>query len=226
MGYTHYWHQHKTFTDNQWAKACEAARLVAERYKSILCLEYDERDKPPQIDDEAIRFNGKGNDGHETFWLTREQPPKKDYVEQERYDDEGAFNFCKTSRKPYDAAVVLLLGAINEVAPGVLTLKSDGDNVFTPRGHSVLVERARKAKAPKKKKAAKPKKKKQVEHAVELPTGSKVCCPAYPQPCTYVRVVDPVLGEVAYWDSLEWREDPEGVMGAIMGAISSTNEDA
>jgi hypothetical protein len=225
MGYTHYWDQHKTFTDGQWAKVCEAARLVAEKHGDILCFEYDETDKSPQIDNDAIRFNGKGDDGHETFYLTREQPPKNAWVERERYDDEGAFNFCKTSRKPYDAAVVLLLGAIRKLAPGVLTLRSDGSNVFSPQGLAALVKEARKAKAPKgsaKKKAKQP----TPEHTVELETGNKVCCPAYPQPCTYVRIVDPMLGELAYWDSQEWQEDPQGVMGAIMVAISSVNEDA
>jgi len=45
-----------------------------------------------------------------------------------------------------------------------------------------------------------------------------VHCPAYPQPCTYVRIV--VDGfEVAYWDEKEWGEAPAEVMGAIMGAM-------
>lgn len=42
-------------------------------------------------------------------------------------------------------------------------------------------------------------------------------CPAHPEPCSYVRIV--VCGlEVAYWTSDEWRDAPEEVMGAILGA--------
>ena len=41
--------------------------------------------------------------------------------------------------------------------------------------------------------------------------------PAYPNPCTYVRVV--VEGfEIAYWTSDEWSEGPQEVMGALLGA--------
>lgn len=39
-------------------------------------------------------------------------------------------------------------------------------------------------------------------------------------PCDYVRVCDPAGREVAYWVSDEWRDDPEGVMGAILGALA------
>ena len=40
-----------------------------------------------------------------------------------------------------------------------------------------------------------------------------------PKGTTFVRLVDVVGKEVAYWDSLEWKEDPVGVMGAVMGAV-------
>lgn len=38
-------------------------------------------------------------------------------------------------------------------------------------------------------------------------------------PCDYVRVCDPLGREIAYWVSDEWRDDPEVVMGAILGAL-------
>ena len=60
---------------------------------------------------------------------------------------------------------------------------------------------------------------------VKLETGCELRSPAYPEPCGYVRIVDPMVGEVAYWDAAEWKEDPEGVMGAILGAMSSKSED-
>jgi hypothetical protein len=57
------------------------------------------------------------------------------------------------------------------------------------------------------------------ECVVELPTGCELRTPAHPEPCEYVRIVDPMAGEVAYWDCAEWQEDPQGVMGAIVGAM-------
>lgn len=37
---------------------------------------------------------------------------------------------------------------------------------------------------------------------------------------TYVRVVDPLGREVASWVFEEWQEDPQLVMGAILGALA------
>jgi len=64
------------------------------------------------------------------------------------------------------------------------------------------------------------------ECVVNLETGNTLRCPAYPKACVYVRIVDPFGNEVAYWHSDEWHEDPEGVMGAIIGSMNSVNEDA
>lgn len=47
---------------------------------------------------------------------------------------------------------------------------------------------------------------------------AEVLCPAFPAPCSYIRI-EHQGQEVTYWDSAEWAEDPEGVMGAIMGAV-------
>jgi hypothetical protein len=42
--------------------------------------------------------------------------------------------------------------------------------------------------------------------------------PGHPEECSYVRIV--VCGiEVAYWTSDEWRDDPELVMGALIGSL-------
>ena len=57
------------------------------------------------------------------------------------------------------------------------------------------------------------------ESEIKLGNGCTVRCPAYPEACSYVRVVDAEGVELAYWDSAEWAEAPEEVMGSIMGAI-------
>lgn len=54
------------------------------------------------------------------------------------------------------------------------------------------------------------------ECMVPLGNGRVLCSPGYPSPCYYIRVTH--LGyELAYWSSHEFRDDPELVMGALMG---------
>lgn len=57
------------------------------------------------------------------------------------------------------------------------------------------------------------------ECVIRTINGRELRSPAAPEPCTYVRVVGSDGNEVAYWNSLEWEEDPVGVMGAIVGAL-------
>lgn len=61
------------------------------------------------------------------------------------------------------------------------------------------------------------------ERVIKLGAGCEVRVPDT-ESCSYVRIVDPVVGEVVYWDQAEWREDPE-VVGDIIAAISINNED-
>ena len=50
-------------------------------------------------------------------------------------------------------------------------------------------------------------------------TGVTIAAPAYPCDCYYVRLLDDQGREVGYWDNAEWQDDPQLVMGAIIGAI-------
>lgn len=50
--------------------------------------------------------------------------------------------------------------------------------------------------------------------------GRKICMPAYPEECSYIRIVDRANHEIMYWNYEEWQEDPQDVMGAIMGALN------
>jgi hypothetical protein len=59
------------------------------------------------------------------------------------------------------------------------------------------------------------------ECVVQLPNGHELRTPGHPAPCEYVRIVDASGNERVYWDSAEWQEDPEGVMGAIVGAMKA-----
>lgn len=78
--------------------------------------------KPPEVSDEMIRFNGVGNEGHETFILFKKKPAASPFTQSGEY-----FYFCKTAHKPYDLVVGLILLAAAKNAPGVLNISSDGD---------------------------------------------------------------------------------------------------
>jgi len=116
MGYTHYFPQNKSFTDDQWANVQNGVRKIlayCEKQGIVLQYEYNVA-KPPSVTDSLIRFNGVEDEGHETFLITKER--------------NSDFLFCKTAYKPYDLAVCLTLLLIQEVAPGVLLVSSDGDD--------------------------------------------------------------------------------------------------
>jgi hypothetical protein len=117
MGYTHYFRQNKSFNDSQWQQVVEGIKRIfdyCEEKKIKLQFEYNDP-RPPVANEKCIRFNGKDEDGHETFYLVPES---------------GGFQFCKTADKPYDLAVCLCLLYIESVAPGILEIKSDGNWEF------------------------------------------------------------------------------------------------
>ena len=110
MGYTHYWKQNGSFTDEAW----KTLKTVFEHVQTTTGIpvqeEYDDA-SPPVLDSVEIFFNGVGDDGHETFSLGRH--------------DDGR-NFCKTAQKPYDVYVVALLHAASQVNEG-FSWSSDGN---------------------------------------------------------------------------------------------------
>jgi hypothetical protein len=57
------------------------------------------------------------------------------------------------------------------------------------------------------------------EFILRTASGRTIHAPAYPEECSYVRVVDHAGNEIAYWTSAEWAESPEEVMGALLGTL-------
>lgn len=62
---------------------------------------------------------------------------------------------------------------------------------------------------------------------IALPNGYTVVFPHYPNPVDFVAVAEsrPPFGEVFRWISDEWRDEPEEVMGAILGVLCAENKD-
>lgn len=146
MGYTHYWYRKKSFTQKQWEKVCMRVldvialcdkTIYKVHGKILLAWEYDSElepqptffggpkmlPKPPQVDNEFVRFNGWKDNGHETFLVSREMPD----VPEWQSDKSRSFDFCKTNRKPYDLAVMLCLLIMADAAPKTFRVASDGD---------------------------------------------------------------------------------------------------
>ena len=80
---------------------------------------------PPLVSREEIQFNGIGQDGHETMYVTRVG---------------GRFNFCKTAYKPYDTVVVALLCLMEHCAPDVWVIGSDGNKLDWLEGLALAME--------------------------------------------------------------------------------------
>lgn len=115
MGYTHYWVNEKRAIDTEWTALLEDAAAIINRARDAyfirLVYEHDQLNKKPYLSQEFIRFNGPGEDGHETFLLERAKTE---------------FAFCKTARKDYDPVVVAVLIAAANRLPG-FDWRSDGN---------------------------------------------------------------------------------------------------
>lgn len=66
------------------------------------------------------------------------------------------------------------------------------------------------------------------EVQVLTPANQLLCFPSFlfrPEGANYVRFIDlTTLEELVYWDCQEWADDPELVMGAIMGCLQNGAE--
>lgn len=131
MGYTHYW----KFTQNP--KDIEGGDIKFQNAVSLLkegikllpkTIEYGDEEvslklcsgngkDEPTITDTAVCFNGDAASGHdsESFYIALD------------YADDYSFNFCKTSREPYDVAVCLAILCFKKAFGNDFSYKSDGD---------------------------------------------------------------------------------------------------
>mgnify|MGYP005867505661 CR=1 FL=1 len=120
MGYTHYmrtnnWDRQDEFG---WEKALPIVRKILKKYDNVVQREYDD-DRKPLCTRKQIRFNGIGEDGHETFVLFNSAKQNDFGV------GDNAFAFCKTARKNYDIVVCEVLLVMNSYCPH-LSIESDG----------------------------------------------------------------------------------------------------
>lgn len=114
MGYTHYWTQRRNFTVAQWQDICTDIRAIVDYSQNLagipLADGMGDGGTKPDVSDEAIAFNGLGDDSHETFHIAR-----KRVLESWQTPDRLGWAFCKTARKPYDAVVTACLCYLSTV---------------------------------------------------------------------------------------------------------------
>ena len=125
MGYTNYWRRKRDFTAEEWAMIRKDALDVivhCDKKKIPLAFECDSPNSGPRVNGSVVRFNGVGEDGHETFIVTRKMPE----IQPWQLDDGETFDFCKTARKPYDLAVCLVLLSCVRRSDSI-RVTSDGD---------------------------------------------------------------------------------------------------
>jgi len=65
MGYTHYWTVVKDVPPDTWTAICDDVRKLIAARPGLVCYEEDRPQDPPQVDDDAIRFNGIGDNREE-----------------------------------------------------------------------------------------------------------------------------------------------------------------
>jgi hypothetical protein len=65
----------------------------------------------------------------------------------------------------------------------------------------------------------------EAEAVIELASGCEVRCPPGSEDCEYVRIVNADGCELAYWHYTEFQEDPVLVLGALLGAMQSSEAD-
>lgn len=123
MGYTHYFEFTKAPTDEKkliWY--ADIVNVILNESGVNVQFESDD-DSHPAVTPTLVRFNGVGDEGHETFYL--------DLTTTE-------WAFCKTARKPYDEIVVACLLAAAEVFGEDFKWTSDGSDDDFHDGKNLL----------------------------------------------------------------------------------------
>jgi len=133
MGYTHYWYKIAELPQDKWDVFTKEAKLVLANgvAEKVLCREYDTPNLAPVTNKKEVSFNGRGDEGGETFYFDRKQV--KGIWSQ--MDDKGRyFNFCKTNYRPYDKYVVEILRLAKKYFGETVALDSDGgQEIFDER---------------------------------------------------------------------------------------------
>ena len=133
MGVTHYFERPAELPRRTFSAAAEDCRTVLAALAATgVCVQREFDDPaPPALSGDVVRFNGAGEDGHETFYLPRvfDEPFPGQVPTDGRW-----FAFCKTARKPYDVAVCSRLVVFAHHFGNSFRVASDADEEADPAG--------------------------------------------------------------------------------------------
>ena len=62
------------------------------------------------------------------------------------------------------------------------------------------------------------------EVTIRTASGIIIAAPAFPEECSYVRLLNRNGDELVYWDSQEWQDEPTEVMGALIAGFCAGPE--
>jgi len=126
MGFTHYAYTDGWNAEDEkgWGKALPIIKKILKKYKDIVRFEDDSK-RNAVANKAMIRFNGIGEDGHETFLV-------QNSAKQNDYGTNPGFTFCKTARKPYDIVVCEVCLVLKAFCPH-FNLSSDGFSGYTEK---------------------------------------------------------------------------------------------
>ena len=130
MGYTNNWHQKDDFTDTEFNKLAKHTKKMIKFFEEELEINFSQKEIVFEYSDKNlnfISFNGDNENDldHETFIFEQIKREKYDYETDDDYDNLGAFYFCKTNRKPYDALVWNILRKAYQIAPKKISIGND-----------------------------------------------------------------------------------------------------
>ena len=115
IGYTHYFNSNRAFTELEWTAILTFARNLFKDQKHVLANGSGESGTKPTATSKEIRFNGIGDASFETCYISKKVMK--------------GCNFTKTAQKEYDSSVVAILTYIGHIAPGALSISSDGSTM-------------------------------------------------------------------------------------------------
>ena len=124
MGYTHYYYQKPALDGDKFKVfASDCIDIVKEAIvQGTRIVGWDgDAMTDPEFTESVVQFNGYKDEAHETFAVSRA-------TSGDCPDEQGRlFSFCKTARKPYDAAVCACLIALKHHFGDDVAIHSDGD---------------------------------------------------------------------------------------------------
>ncbi len=129
MGYTHYWYLNKKSEEVRGIEKSRFNQAVIDMnmivWTSSLVADED-GNGDPEIKRDEVRFNGLGDDSHETFHF---EPFDIDETirQPSLIGREKNFACCKTAQKPYDVVVTACLAVAAEVIGDGIDVSSDGE---------------------------------------------------------------------------------------------------